>query len=70
MVYCNEIEYSNAGCNEIELNTVGKLQNVSRGEQIKKKNKQKQKNKKQWRQVLKYCTTYKRNSYQSQKETL
>ena len=37
MVYCNEIKQSKAGCNEIELNNVAKLQNVSWGKQIKKK---------------------------------
>ena len=37
MMYCNEIEQSNAGCNEIELNIVAKSQNVSRDEQIKRK---------------------------------
>ena len=37
MMYCNEVEQSNAGCNEIKLNIVAKLQNISRGEQIKEK---------------------------------
>ena len=41
MMYCNKIEQSNAGYNEIELNEIGlmksKLQNVSEGEQNKKK---------------------------------
>ena len=36
-VYCNEIEHSNAGCNEIELNIVAKLKNVSQDKLIKKK---------------------------------
>ena len=45
MVYCHEIEQSNAVCNEIELTIVAKLQNMSWGKQIKKKKgKQKQKN--------------------------
>ena len=45
MLYSNEIKQSNAGCNEIELNIVGKLQNGSQGEQIKKeKVESKQKN--------------------------
>ena len=37
MEYCNEIKQLNTGCNKIELNIAVKLQNVSRGEQIKKK---------------------------------
>ena len=42
------------------------------GEQIKKKKvkkKTKKKKKKQWRQILKYDTIYKRNSYESQEES-
>ena len=36
-MYCNEVEQSNAGCNEIELNIIAKLLNMSRGERIQKK---------------------------------
>ena len=64
MMYCNEVEQLNAGCNEIKSNIVAKLQNVSRGEKIKeKKVKQKRKNEK-------IDTTYKRNSHWRQEETL
>ena len=43
-MFCIRTEQGNAGCNEIELNRVAKLQNVSCGGQSKKKKvKQKQK---------------------------
>ena len=37
MVYCNEVEQSNAGCNEIELNIEARLLDMYWSKQIKKK---------------------------------